>query len=282
MFGEGKFAPYIGEMTSVIKMRLDDSMSDPLKQVTELQRLTKERDASCAKLLALRLEGALVTPEPWTARMVREIVRLYQANLGPQLCKAVGKMYQLRAESALGFKARLNQLGFGGGDDAVQFVSGAAKAIGAAAEMQKMAADGSPEANSREKVEAQMFDMMALDSMCQIQPAPCILWPPKPRQRFQALRDRFPRDASVSTCFLRTDRIHAMWRSRRHHQQCGLALPARYVHRQARAAQSRQGPPKARGALQRHCGGARCAVRAARADIGAQISTRGKRLLWAR
>ena len=53
----------------------------------------------------------------------------------------------------------------------MQFVSGAAKAIGAAAEMQKMAADGSPEANSREKVEAQMFDMMALDSMCQIQPA---------------------------------------------------------------------------------------------------------------
>ena len=120
MFGEGRFAPYIGEMTSVIKMRLDDSMSDPLKQVTELQRLTKERDASCAKLLALRLEGALVTPEPWTARMVREIIRLYQTNLGPQLCKAVGKMYQLRAESALGFKARLNQLGFGGGDDAVQ------------------------------------------------------------------------------------------------------------------------------------------------------------------
>ena len=84
------------------------------------------------------------------------------------MCKAIGKMYELRAESALGIKARLSQLGFSGGDDMMHMIQGAARAVGAAAEMQKMAAQsasgGNPEANSREKMEAQMFDMMALDS----------------------------------------------------------------------------------------------------------------------
>ena len=233
MFGEGKFAAYMGEMTTVIKMRLDDSISDPFKQMSELARLTQERDASCAKLLAIRLEGALTQTEAWTARMLQEVLTLTQvrhtphtcrrlstlcivacvvpaprepipnpappampctassshaahcalaqaahttylrarapqANLGPQMCKAIGKMYELRAASALGIKGRLSQLGFSGGDDMVHMISGAARAVGAAAEMQKMAAQsaagGNPEANSREKMEAQMFDMMALDS----------------------------------------------------------------------------------------------------------------------
>ena len=79
MFGEGKFAPYMGEMTTVIKMRLDDSISDPFKQMSELARLTKERDASCAKLLAVRLEGALTNTEAWTARMLQEVLTLSQA-----------------------------------------------------------------------------------------------------------------------------------------------------------------------------------------------------------
>ena len=109
MFGEGRFAPYIGEMTSVIKMRLDDSMSDPLKQVTELQRLTKERDASCAKLLALRLEGPRHSRALDRSNGAR-IIRLYQTNLGPQLCKAVGKMAPGRVGARLQGQAQSTRL----------------------------------------------------------------------------------------------------------------------------------------------------------------------------
>lgn len=180
MFGERKFEDYCGELTAAINMRLDDDprfADDAMKKAAEFARLTKQRDSKCAKHLAHRLEGALVRPEAWASERLQEITTLCRTNLGPQMCGAIGCMYQITAESVLGVKGRLGQLGFGSGSEAYRFMTTTTRAASAAIEMQRLqseqgggagaGADGSgaakAESPSRDNLEAQLFAMMALD-----------------------------------------------------------------------------------------------------------------------
>jgi len=159
MFGEKKFEPFIGELSAALAMRLEDE-----GDMQTYSRLMKERDQCCAKVLAARLDGFAADADKWVASQKAEIVELYKTNLGPQMCLAVGAMYQMTAMNKLGTRAKLAQMGFNDPSQSFRTVKTMTKAVAALVEMQKHAAkakDGDGE--SRAAMEAGMFDIYALD-----------------------------------------------------------------------------------------------------------------------
>jgi len=190
MFGERQFEDYVGELTTVMQMRLADSPAFASKeaQVAELKRLQKERELNLAKKLALRLDGWLADKEGFVREMLRVLANLLKLNLGGLMCAAIGLMYELTAESILGvqgrfaqvmtlvtpdcplmtieFRDRFAQLGFGGANETVHQMATASRmvsAMSALSEDKAKAAEHPSQRVGAEKLETNMFHIMALD-----------------------------------------------------------------------------------------------------------------------
>jgi len=168
MFGERQFEDYVGELTTVMQMRLADSPAFASKeaQVAELKRLQKERELNLAKKLALRLDGWLADKEGFVREMLRVLANLLKLNLGGLMCAAIGLMYELTAESILGVQGRFAQLGFGGANETLHQMATASRmvsAMSALSEDKAKAAEHPSQRVGAEKLETNMFHIMALD-----------------------------------------------------------------------------------------------------------------------
>ena len=170
MFGNQKFIDISGDLTQVMTMRVaeDDRFETKEKKEEEVKRLQKVRDQQLAKKLALRLDRWAnaddAGKEEWLKEHLLLVDDLRNAQLGAQMCICVGIMYELVADSSLGYKSRLSQLGFGASND-YHKTKTMARALQAALELQKMqAAKEDPENNvDSGKMEEAIFNVMALD-----------------------------------------------------------------------------------------------------------------------
>ena len=169
MFGERKFEPYYGELTMAIKMRVeeDPSFADASAKQAEIARLQRVREEQCAKQLAMKLDTYDADPEAWCKERLTEVAELYQTNLGPQMCHAVGIMHEIIADNALGVKSKLAQLGFGGVDETMRQAGNVSRMLKAGKKMEKLkrkqGADEAPNADDHEAQQTSLFNMMALD-----------------------------------------------------------------------------------------------------------------------
>ena len=160
MFGECKFDRICGELTASMTFRANN-------QYAEVTRMSRERDERCAKFLARRLDEWFTDSEGgqgWATKQIKEISELYATNLGPQMCASVGAMYTITAMNHLGTRGRLAQLGFTDPSQAVRTLQTMGKAVTAAVEMQKQAANQhSAEDVNRDKLETSLFALYAID-----------------------------------------------------------------------------------------------------------------------
>ena len=167
MFGEDKFEDYVGDLMTVMQMRLtqDPAFSTKEAQAAELNRLQNQRERNLAKKLALRLDGWLSDKEGFVREQIGVFEELFKTNMGPQMCASIGVMWELNADAILGVKGRFNQLGFGGGSEVLhqlQTASRMAVSIHAMAK-EKNGAQESADAAHRDELENNMFNIMALD-----------------------------------------------------------------------------------------------------------------------
>ena len=167
MFGEDKFEDDVGDLMTVMQMRLtqDPAFSTKEAQAAELNRLQNQRERNLAKKLALRLDGWLSDKEGFVREQIGVFEELFKTNMGPQMCASIGVMWELTADAILGVKGRFNQLGFGGGSEVLhqlQTASRMAVSIHAMAK-EKNGAQESADAAHRDELENNMFNIMALD-----------------------------------------------------------------------------------------------------------------------
>jgi len=168
MFGEQKFNDWCGELTQVIKIRLEeDATISPEERKRLLLELQTRREQVLAKKLAELLDEGWLKgdKEEFVKRMALEVEELNKASLGSQMCLSIGIMYELIADNALGVKGRLAELGFGGGAATIQTAKATARAISAAAQLQKEQGKSAEEQADSNKAQMQehLFNIMALD-----------------------------------------------------------------------------------------------------------------------
>eukprot|EP00310_Coccolithus_braarudii_P025005 CAMPEP_0183333362 /NCGR_PEP_ID=MMETSP0164_2-20130417/2273_1 /TAXON_ID=221442 /ORGANISM="Coccolithus pelagicus ssp braarudi, Strain PLY182g" /LENGTH=457 /DNA_ID=CAMNT_0025502271 /DNA_START=17 /DNA_END=1390 /DNA_ORIENTATION=- len=171
IFGEQKFNDWCGELTQVITIRLENDASLSAEQRVKLRKeLQIRREQVLAKKLANLLDerwrGGDATE--FVTEMVALVLELSKTNLGPQMCVSIGLMYEMVADSALGVKRRLAELGFSGGSSATRTVKATARALQAAQklkeEQDKMEKDPSDSnEGDRAKIQEHLYNIMALD-----------------------------------------------------------------------------------------------------------------------
>jgi len=170
MFGEQKFHDHCGELQQVMQMRLAENAAFDTKekQAAELGRLQKERVEQLGKKLALRLDTWIADKEKFVTEQLLEFEALVHTNLGAQMCTSIGIMYEIVADSHLGFKGRMAALGFAPMGETMQTLKTSSRMMAAMAALSKEQQEQegkSPEeqAEGRSQMEQHMFNIMALD-----------------------------------------------------------------------------------------------------------------------